>query len=141
MPHISQKPLSEEEFKRIYKEFIRSVSRFKDQKSFEQFFWEFLTPTEKVMLAKRLAVIVLLNKGLSSYEIWKFLNVSPSTIERLGVKLDRNGYKHIVKTLSDKKVKFIKFVEALVFILEPPPYHASKKKYLEYKRRMDRFLS
>ena len=135
MPHISKKKLNKEDFNKIYKSFLRSFGKFKDQGASDRFFWEFLTPTEKVMFSKRLAIILLLNRGVSHYAIWNALNVSPSTVERIAKRLDRGGYIEILKLLKEDGGKLLKVLEALFEILTPPPYHLSRAKFIEAKRR------
>ncbi|MDP2642035.1 MAG: Trp family transcriptional regulator [bacterium] len=134
MSHVSRKQLSNREFNEIYKSLIRSLHKLKGD-SLENFFWEFLTPTEKVMLAKRLLVIILLEQGVSQYKIWKMLNVSPSTIERYGKKLDRGGFEHMRKILGTKEDKLTKIIKAIWHVIEPPPYHVSRDKYIAYLKK------
>ena len=135
MPHISRKKLSEEDFRKIYKSFLHSFSKFRAEDSIDKFFWEFLTSTEKVMFSKRLAIILLLEKGASHYAIWNALQVSPSTVERLAKRLDRGGYADIVKLLKENESNLVKIIGALFEILTPSPYHVSRKKFLEAKRK------
>ncbi len=135
MPHVSKRELTKNEFRQIYKNFLELVVRSKDKELMDRFFWEFLTPTEKIMLSKRLAIVCLLEKGLSSYEIWNMLKVSSSTVDRIGKYWERGKYAHIVKILKNSDSKLWKAIEKVADILTPHPYHVSKKKFLEYKRK------
>jgi len=38
MPHISKKKLNKEDFNKIYKSFLRSFGKFKDQEASDRFF-------------------------------------------------------------------------------------------------------
>jgi uncharacterized protein YerC len=51
-----------------------------------------LTPTERLMLAKRLAIITMLDREQFYYQIEKTLNVSGSTIKRLHKRLQAGDF-------------------------------------------------
>lgn len=70
---------------------------------------ELLTDTEKIMLAKRLAVIFLLAKNVPPYRIWNRLKISPSTVARFELGLEKRfenlleiGMRQENKTTLDK---------------------------------------
>ncbi len=135
MPHVSKKKLSKEDSKKLYGSFLRSLGKLRGQPALDKFLWEFLSPTEKEMFSKRLAIIVLLDKGISHYAIWNALNVSPSTVERIAKKLDRGGFVEILNLLKEDNGKLLKILETLFEVLAPPPYHVSRKRFIEAKRR------
>lgn len=54
-----------------------------EKKTAEAFFNEFFTQTERIMFAKRLAVLFLIREGITPYRIARLLNVSTSTVYRL----------------------------------------------------------
>jgi len=89
MPHISPKQVNEKILKNIYKLLFSAISdRNISQKKQEAAFGELLTPTEKVMLGKRLAAISLLSQGISSYKTGMVLGLSHNTATKLQVKLE-----------------------------------------------------
>ncbi|MBI1974254.1 MAG: hypothetical protein HYS51_00105 [Candidatus Zambryskibacteria bacterium] len=136
MPHVSKRALSKKDFQNIYKSFTQAFNKFQGN-DIERLFGEFLTHTERVMLSKRLAIILLLDKGISPYRIWKGLKVSSSTVGRLGKRLEKGDYISILKILHSKKKnsKLIKFLDVMVDLLTPPPYYLSREKFIEYKRK------
>jgi len=103
MPHISKKKLGREVFLRIHKQFVAVVAELRTPVSVESFLGELLTTTEKIMLAKRLAIIFMLNEGVSEYYIYRTLKVSPSTVARMHVAFDGGKYKKIVRVLDGRK--------------------------------------
>lgn len=135
MPHVSKKKLNDREFQKIYKNFIGVLHKSKDKRSMERFFWEFLTPTEKIMLSKRLAMIMLAEKGVSSYQMWKLLGVSSSTADRISDKIDRGGYPYIVSLFRKKDSQLTKVLGEVLDILTPPPYYVSKEEFIRRKNR------
>ena len=74
-----------------------------------------LTKTEKVMLAKRLAIIYMLENGESWYRIQHTLKVSPSTVERLSHACDLGIYDALRKKIGAKRWNgFWRTMEALL---------------------------
>lgn len=74
-----------------------------------------LTKTERVMLAKRLAAIIMIENEYSSYEIWKKLKVSTSTIKRYELAMDAGVYDPILKVVrkSKNKLSFLELIELI----------------------------
>jgi len=98
-----------------------------------------LTSTEQIMLAKRLAVIVMLERGYTYYRIMKTLKVSTSTIKRLHRNLESGQYRFIRHKLS-KKSSNLGFLELLeVFLAAGMPSIAGprhQKRLNELRKRM-----
>jgi len=80
MAQISKYPISKNVYERIFDIFLETFSKLNSKREVSDFFDEFLTPTEKIMLAKRLAINVLLAKGFEYREISEILRVSSTTI-------------------------------------------------------------
>jgi len=108
MAQVSRHPLSKIIYERIFEIFIKSIVSIKDKKEAEDFLNDFLTPTERIMLAKRLAIAVLLTKGYDYASIRKILHVSFSTVASVSVflKYTGEGYKKVVdKLLREEAIK------------------------------------
>lgn len=65
---------------------------------------ELLTPTERIMLSKRLAIICMLGEGYTFEDIQETLRVSPSTIGRIWTAMQKGKYKRIVAIVRKRKV-------------------------------------
>jgi len=103
MTHISKRKLGDKDFEKLYIELIHSFERsFKNNRT-KNVFEEFLTPTEKVMLVKRFAVIAMLSKEISIHTIAESLNMSPATVDRMSLKYEMGKYTSIVKDALGKK--------------------------------------
>ncbi len=85
MPQVSKYPVSGEVYERIINLLFETISGLQTKKAVSDFFEEFLTPTEHIMLAKRLAIGLLLAKEYQYRDISKILNVSLSTIGSVAV--------------------------------------------------------
>jgi len=110
MAQVSRHPLSPTIYKRIFEIFFESVLQIKNREQAEEFFADFLTPTEKIVLAKRISVAVLLAKDYDYREIRRIIHVSPPTIAAVSasMKYTGRGYQQVVeKLLKEEKIKDI----------------------------------
>lgn len=106
MTQVSRYPIHKSVEKRMFEIFTTTISHLKNTEDIEEFLHDFLSPVEKIMLAKRLTIAVLLAKGYSYPSIKSILRVTPTTISTvsLSLKYSGNGYKKMVeKILSDEK--------------------------------------
>ncbi len=119
MPHISKNQLKEDVFLKIYNQFSNTVSG--SQKK-QEVLNDLLTDTEKIMFAKRLAVIFMILEGASFYHIQESLNVSTSTTGRFSRNLNKGTYSHIKKLFytKQKKKDFWDTLEVVVRAGMPP---------------------
>lgn len=72
---MSKRPMKPWIEKQLYELFWDSMAKFKNVKETEEFYLGLLTYTEKVVLAKRLAIAMLLLRGLGYYEVKELLKV------------------------------------------------------------------
>jgi Trp operon repressor len=97
MPHISKKKLEEEQVNDLFLQIVYVMDRAADRGKLEQALRELLTPTEKVMLAKRLAVVSMLSQDMSVFDIAESLSMSPSTIDLMSLKHEIESYSTLVE--------------------------------------------
>ena len=127
MPHVSKNKINEKLMKKMKKDLLFALTR-SDNKNF--LIQELFTETEFVMLAKRLAIIILTTKGFSRYRISKNLKVSTSTVLRFQEDITLGKYNMIKNlALSKKKedVKVIKILEKI--LLAGMPAYAGKGRW------------
>lgn len=82
MPHVSSRKLNKKIYQKIGDEFVGFVLELKSSTETKSFLTNLLTKTERIMLAKRLAVIGMLLKGYSFEAIQQTLQVSPATVDK-----------------------------------------------------------
>lgn len=101
MPQISKIPLDREIEVRIKELLDDGLATLGSRDDIEAFLSDLLTPTEKIMLGKRLAIAILLETGYNYREISLTLKVSTSTVATVvnWRKLNRGGYSKIIKNL------------------------------------------
>lgn len=123
MAQVSKYPVSKEVSDRMFEVFQMTISSLNSKEDIEEFFDEFLSPIEKIMLAKRLSIAVLLTKGYSYPSISNILRVTPRTIASvsLALKYRGRGYqKAVEKILSNEKMNaFWEKIEDLLGGLPP----------------------
>ena len=66
MTHVSKQKLKEEDFRKIYDQLISIFDTAGDDKRSDSLLKEFLTYAEKIMLAKRFAILCMLEEGVSA---------------------------------------------------------------------------
>lgn len=127
MAQVSKYPISKGVYDRIFKVFLKTLVNIKNPKDAEEFVESILTPVERIMLAKRLAIAFLLEKDYKYREIQRVIRVSLPTIASVNVvrQYMGNGYKKIIsKILQDEKVK--NFLETSVLKLLSIPAKGNK---------------
>ena len=87
---------------RILSVFAKTLATLKTEKQVNLFLKDLLTSTEKVMLAKRIAIAFLLSKKYSYHDITLLLGVSVSTIAWVS---ERYSNAHNFKEIIDRVVK------------------------------------
>lgn len=88
---VSRYKLRPDVWERIFNLFSESLLSIKNKEKYDSFLSDFLSPTEKIMLAKRFAVAVLLAKGNSYDEIKRILRVTSATISKMSLQVKYGG--------------------------------------------------
>lgn len=105
MTQISKRPLSIDTEKRIYEIFTHVLADASSKDDITALLYDFLTPTERVMLPKRLCIAYLLIKGYDQRAISQYLNVSFTTITKVSTALknDGKGYRTMLARIQKKE--------------------------------------
>lgn len=107
MTQVSKHPLKKEIEERVFEILLETIASLKNPEEINDFIEDFLSPVEKIMLAKRLAIAVLLGRGYDYRQIREILKVTPGTIAGVNLKLKYagRGYKKVVeKILKEEKI-------------------------------------
>lgn len=111
MPRVSPKPLKPFVKKDIIREFWYTLGEL-NTKEIYSLFKEMFTPTEILMLAKRLAILRALREGIDYESIGKEFQVTYTTISKMNallMKLPDEGLRIIDKMVSLEKMRWEKF--------------------------------
>ena len=130
MPHISSKKLKKEQLQKLYNEFGTALEK-SARKSWTKFFLgDFLTRIEKIMLAKRFAVIYLLSKEVPSSYISEALFMSPTTISRMSLKYNTGKYSSLLKVIRREDKNIWGILEKILRAGLPPRAGRGRWKFL-----------
>ena len=130
MPHISSKKLKKENLQKLYDEFGRALEKSAQRSWIKLFLNDFLTRTEKIMLAKRFAVIYLLSKDVPDSYISEALCMSPATIHRMSLKYEIGKYSSLLKTIQRENKDIWKILEKILRAGLPPIAGRGRWKFL-----------
>ncbi|HUD18832.1 MAG TPA: Trp family transcriptional regulator [Patescibacteria group bacterium] len=105
MTQISRRHLDAKTQKRIYEIFTDVIADVKTPSEVQALLEDFFTPTERVMLPKRLCIAFLLLKGYDHRTIASYLKVSFTTINRVStsLKVGGKGYTLVLTRLRKRK--------------------------------------
>ncbi len=110
MPHISSKKLDIGFSNKLFNDLLHILGKAHDKKFLPSVFNELFTETEKIMFAKRVAVILMLVAKTPQHKIVDILKVSPTTVVKTSLKIDIGKYRNLLKISSKEKVDLEKLV-------------------------------
>jgi uncharacterized protein YerC len=139
MPQVSQRPLKKEVWERIFNLFVHSVARITDNDELARFLLELLTPTERIMLAKRLAIALMLAKGNQYGVIKEKLHVTSSTISAVKKHLfdGSGGLQVALKKIINLQTREVLWEQLKDILDQPAPsYYLSDWGRRKYERNL-----
>lgn len=116
MVRLNKNILTEQQLNNLFSQFTRITSGKEDQ-NVDLILSEILGKEERIMIAKRLATIILIVEGKSLYSISKSLKISPTTAERIKHGVDNNRYQNILRKLGKSKRGYFEILGAIDAIL------------------------
>jgi uncharacterized protein YerC len=119
MPQVSKVKLNKKVEKELLHNFNLVLANIKQEKEMDYFLNSLLTKTERIMLAKRLAIVILLKEGVFQSRIAGVLGVTQATVSRMDIFLDARGagYEVALKKLEREKA-FIEFKKVLMGLVK-----------------------
>jgi len=105
MPQVSRRSLSRNVQDKMFKIFFESLAQLSNPSDIQKLVLDLLGPVEQTMLAKRLAIALLLIKGYQYETIKDILKVSQGTISKINMilNLKGEGYNMTVKRILRKQ--------------------------------------
>ena len=137
MTRISKYRVEDKVLKKLYFMMFEIISNMDEEERFKGIMNELLSPTEKIMIAKRVAIIYLLMKNIDYLIISDVLKVSSTTIAKFHmIMIDGKEIKSILEGLiGNEKIK--DFFEEL-FFREPGTYGVNWKSAWRQKFEIER---
>lgn len=119
MVHLSRFQLPDETLKKIFNLFIQVVGDRNDKQEFEKILVELVSLPERIMIAKRLGIIYLLQKNIGVINICYALKVSKSTVYKYAMNKNSNTVNVLNHTVRTEK--FYRFFENIFDSLYDDP--------------------
>lgn len=140
MTQISKRYIPEEKLNRIFSLLFDLILSISDKKEAEDILSELLTPTERIMVAKRVACFYMLLKNVPNNQIADVIKLSTATVTYFKHYLENSRY--ISEYFSDKLVseKIKNFLQDLLveYLYNLPRkgsnWGENKKTYWKYKK-------
>lgn len=111
MPQLSKRKLDKKTESEIIATFDLILAKLSQKEEMRAFLLSILTPTERLMLAKRLAVIFLLKEGVPQDKIAEALKVTQATVSKLQLTIEARGegfglaYKKLIREENVQDLK------------------------------------
>lgn len=139
MPQVSRFKLRKVIEERIFEAFYASLAKKRTKDEVKKILDDLLTPTERIMLAKRLAIALLLLQSYDYRSIRDFLNVSYGTIGRIAnwLKVGGAGFRETLEKLEnqDQWRRLLEKIATIYTKITPAPYSL---KYHRLKKRLQK---
>ncbi|MFH1402343.1 MAG: Trp family transcriptional regulator [Patescibacteria group bacterium] len=103
MVNVSKKKLKKDVLNQINNRLVETVAMLKTNDSTKNFINDLLGESEKIVLAKRLSVVFMLQENISWYRISTLLKVSDTTVKKIAMKIDNGEYENILNIVKQKK--------------------------------------
>lgn len=123
MPHLSKKEVGVKT-KSDLEQKLFSILLNTTSLERQRLFRELYTPTERMMFAKRIGMIALIERGVGTRTIARLLGVSTSTIRRFEISIEQGAFKNMrlrIKHIASQNwlIKFLGDIGAIPFGSRP----------------------
>lgn len=116
MVRLNKNLLTDQQLDNLFSQFAKLLNK-KDHAEADDILREILGPEERIMIAKRLAIVVLLLEEQSLYSISRNLKISTATAGRIKLEIDNGRYQNILDKLGKSKVDYFAILDAIDSIL------------------------
>jgi len=146
MPQVSRYPLKPETWNKIFNLFLHTFASINKKSDLSRVFYDLLSSTERIMLAKRLAIALLLVKKHNYNSIKHILHVTTGTIAKIQKQLleGQGGLQIALEKIFKAQQTELLWEEIKDLLDVPPPsFHKSewgKRKY-QRKQKINRIKS
>ena len=132
MPHISSKKLDSNISNKLFNDLMSILGKAHDRKFLPLVFNELFTETEKIMFAKRIAIILMLVSKTPQHKLVDILKVSPTTMAKTSLGIEIGKYKAILKVSRKEKIDLEKIVWSILTAGGIMPPKVGRKYWTKY---------
>jgi len=120
MIRISYLKIKEEDYEKIFSIFYKVLGETEDKDEFNKILFDLLTPAERIMLIKRIAIIYLLLKDIDYRTICEVLKVSNGTVNKYKLLMENSeGIVPVLKTMIKQEKIWLFFEDIFSQIFHP----------------------
>lgn len=101
MTQVSRKKVHKDVEEKMFETLWEAISALKSKEEIKNFINDLLSPPEKTMIAKRLAIAALLMRNLKYESIKDMLKVSQTTVSKVSITMKENvGYQNAINKIA-----------------------------------------
>jgi uncharacterized protein YerC len=116
MVHLNKNQLAKTQLDDLFSQLSATLGKLSASEA-ENFLSELLGFEERVMIAKRLSCIILIQRGISSHKASRLLKLSPSTAEKIKEQLHKGAYASVTQSLEKNKKSYLAILKSIDEIL------------------------
>ena len=134
MTQVSKRIVHKQIESRMYETLFEAIKHLRSKEEIQLFLTDLLSPTERTMLAKRLAIAALLMRAYEYESIMNMLKVSSATISKVALVLNHNqGYKNTINKIarSESAKAFWQQIERLTSRLVSSRNYSANDEFLK----------
>ena len=135
MTHISSKKLDSKFLEKLFGELIVILGQAHSKDSLSKIAEELFTPTEKIMFAKRLAIILMLASSTPQHKITETLKVSPTTVAKMSFRIEVGKYESVLRISRKNKINIEKLIWGIMTVGGIMPARIGRKYWREYPKK------
>ncbi|MBI2327354.1 hypothetical protein HYU92_03445 [Candidatus Curtissbacteria bacterium] len=124
MSQVSKRVLSPDIQSRLFQNFWELFAQIKKTHEVQIFLDDLLSPTEKIMLAKRMAIAILLARGYKHRDVSSLLKVSTTTVNKIASYVNQKtpGFQLLIQKYAHKESlsEFVKELERFFYRMSSP---------------------
>jgi len=139
MVRISYIQIKPQDYEKIFSVFYKVLGETDDKDEFSRILFDLLTPAERIMIIKRIAIIYLLLKEIDYRMICKALKVSNTTVNKYKLSMERSeGIVPALKNMVKQEKVWLFFEEIFSQIFYPGRPGINWKAAWEMKLALER---
>ena len=135
MPHISNKKLNARLSEKLFGKLVSVLGKAQDKQYLNNVMNELFTSTEKIMLAKRLAIVLMLVNNIPQHRIVDILKVSPTTVAKASLRIEIGKYTTILNISKREKIDLEKIVWQILTVGGIMPPKVGRKYWRKYSKK------
>ena len=135
MPHISSRRLDSALLEKLFNKLVTIFEKAQSKKSLQLLIDEILTSTEKIMIAKRLAIVLMLSGNTPQHKIADVLKVSHTTVVKMSLGVEIGKFNSILKISKEERVDIEKLVWNILTVGGIMPPKIGRKYWRKYSKQ------